>query len=61
MEEAKNKEKKQTEKTEEKEKEKGEKPTGKDKEKKEEQELVTMDGFLRPRCVVTLEQVVRFA
>ncbi len=43
MEEAKNKEKKQPEKTDEKDKdkEKGQQPSGKDKDKKEEQELVS--------------------
>uniref|UniRef100_A0A8C2ZEI6 26S proteasome non-ATPase regulatory subunit 2 n=1 Tax=Cyclopterus lumpus TaxID=8103 RepID=A0A8C2ZEI6_CYCLU len=47
MEEAKNKENKQSEKTDEKEKEKGKGPQskGKDKEKKEEQELVTVGGI----------------
>lgn len=48
MEEAKNKEKKQPEKTDEKEKdkEKGQQPSGKDKDKKEEQELVSLAVFL---------------
>lgn len=48
MEEAKNKEKKQPEKTDEKEKdkEKGQQSSGKDKDKKEEQELVSLGIFL---------------
>lgn len=52
MEEAKNKEKKQPEKTDEKdkEKEKGQQPSGKDKDKKEEQELVRFDIFLIQMC-----------
>ncbi len=47
MEEAKNKEKKQLEKTDEKDKdkEKGQQPSGKDKDKKEEQELVSWGCF----------------
>lgn len=52
MEEAKNKEKKQPEKTDEKDKqkEKGQQPTGKDKDKKEEQELVSVNSFLIQLC-----------
>lgn len=52
MEEAKNKEKKQPEKTDEKdkEKEKGQQPSGKDKDKKEEQELVSFGIFLIQMC-----------
>lgn len=48
MEEAKNKENKQPEKTDESEKgkEKGQQPSGKDKEKKEEQELVSLCNFI---------------
>lgn len=48
MEEAKNKENKQPEKTDEKDKdkEKGQQSSGKDKEKKEEQELVSLDILL---------------
>lgn len=49
MEEAKNKEKK-TEKTNEKDKEKGQQPSAKDKDKKEEQELVSLWGFLFQLC-----------
>ena len=54
MEEAKNKEKKQPEKTDEKdkEKEKGQQPSGKDKDKKEEQELVNL-GIFSFKCVLT--------
>lgn len=53
MEEAKNKEKKQPEKTDEKEreKEKGQQPSGKDKDKKEEQELVSLDVFSLKRAL----------
>lgn len=55
MEEAKNKENKQTEKTDEKEKgkEKGQQSSGKDKEKKEEQELVSWGVFWSFKCVLT--------
>ncbi|KAK0135322.1 26S proteasome non-ATPase regulatory subunit 2 [Merluccius polli] len=55
MEEAKNKEKKQAEKTEE--KEKGEKPTGKDKEKKEEQELSDEDRQLQEDLELMVERL----
>uniref|UniRef100_A0A667ZRI0 26S proteasome non-ATPase regulatory subunit 2 n=1 Tax=Myripristis murdjan TaxID=586833 RepID=A0A667ZRI0_9TELE len=57
MEEAKNKEKKQPEKTEEKDKEKGQQPSGKDKEKKEEQELSEEDKQLQEDLELMVERL----
>lgn len=59
MEEAKNKEKKQPEKTDEKEKDKdkGQQPSAKDKDKKEEQELVSFGFFPHSKvCCLSLHE-----